>query len=172
MGTPPSYTNLRIFCCLCYVISLPKGHIFSSQASPCVFLGYYTIQKGYKVMNLHTEHLFVSRDVVFHEDHFPFADPSQPLPAPSHASVEDEAFDNSLISSSPPAVPIRKSTRPSVPPIWTKDYTCPTLSNISLDPISASLNYSVFSSSYQSFLASFSSVKEPHHYHEALTDSR
>jgi hypothetical protein len=37
-----------------------------------VFLGYPSGVKGYKLLDLHTSKLFISRDVVFHETIFPF----------------------------------------------------------------------------------------------------
>ncbi|XP_075475728.1 uncharacterized protein LOC142510439 [Primulina tabacum] len=177
MGTIPSYTHLRAFGCLCYAASLPLGHKFSSRATPCVLLGYSTTQKGYKVLNLHTKKLFASRDVVFNEDTFLFANTcSSPPKFPTHSSLVDEVFDTSSIHSqlAPNAtdhIP-QRSSRSIIPPIWIKDYACPTLSNHRLYPISDFLNYSHCSPSYQSFLASISSVKEPQHYHEAIDDSR
>lgn len=38
----------------------------------CVFLGYLLYVKGYKVLDLDTHDTFISRDVIFHEDVFPF----------------------------------------------------------------------------------------------------
>lgn len=36
------------------------------------FLGFSPSQKGYKLYSIDTQHVFVSRDVVFHENIFPF----------------------------------------------------------------------------------------------------
>jgi hypothetical protein len=38
-----------------------------------VFLGYHFQQKGYKLLDIHSHFVFVSRDVIFHESIFPFA---------------------------------------------------------------------------------------------------
>jgi len=46
---------------------------FQAQANACVFIGYPFGKKGYKVMDLETSKFYESRDVVFHEDVFPFA---------------------------------------------------------------------------------------------------
>ncbi|XP_075521356.1 uncharacterized protein LOC142554578 [Primulina tabacum] len=76
----PSFGHLRVFGCLCYVTSLTPKDKFSARESACVFLGYSNTQKGYKVMNLDTRNFFVSRDVVFHENMFPFASPDHSPP--------------------------------------------------------------------------------------------
>lgn len=70
---PPSLNHLKIFGCLCY-ISTTKVHRskFDPQAQPGVFIGYSVTQKGYKVYNLVTHKIMVSRDVSFHERHIPF----------------------------------------------------------------------------------------------------
>lgn len=85
-GTPPSYEHLRVFGCLAFATnpSHPSDK-FAARGVPCVFLGYPSSQKGYKLLNLTTMQSFVSRDVKFHETTFPFHDKSHktymtPLP--------------------------------------------------------------------------------------------
>ncbi|GJX58943.1 cysteine-rich receptor-like protein kinase 8, partial [Tanacetum coccineum] len=67
------YRNLRVFGC--FAVATNSSRVvdkFSPRGVPCVFLGYPTHKKGYKLYNLLTHSSFVSRDVVFHEHIFPF----------------------------------------------------------------------------------------------------
>lgn len=80
---PPVLDQLRVFGCLCYAHNLDHhGDKFASRSRRCVFLGYPYGKKGWRLYDLDNETVFSSRDVVFHEDEFPFQKPStEPTPA-------------------------------------------------------------------------------------------
>lgn len=69
----PVLDHLKTFGCLCY-IATPKPHRtkFDVRAKPGVFLGYDIHHKGYKVLDIAAQTISISRDVVFHEKHFPY----------------------------------------------------------------------------------------------------
>ena len=97
-SSKPSMEHLRIFGCLCYC-STNKSHRtkFDQRAIPCVFLGYPVDQKAYKVLTLNTNKILITRDLVFHEKHFPFhftASPltSSPIFLPAQTTIDPSSF--------------------------------------------------------------------------------
>ncbi|XP_070049483.1 uncharacterized protein [Nicotiana tomentosiformis] len=68
----PRIDHLRVFGCLCYGSTLPRGDKFASRARRAVMIGYSKTQKRYKLFDLESNIFFVSRDVSFREDIFPF----------------------------------------------------------------------------------------------------
>lgn len=150
-NSKPDYSYLRCFGCLCF-ISTPKQNRskLSQRAHPCVFLGYPAATKAYKVLDLHTNKIIITRDVVFHERNFPFHMPSVPSSAtmqfflPTHIQYEfptdfdipdvfSQKFsdhDNSSNTidntpSPPPSPPeLRRSTRTVSKPSHLNDYVC------------------------------------------------
>ena len=70
----PSYDHVKMFGCLCYAHSKPRTKDkFAPRSRKCIFMGYPYGKKGWKVYDLETNEIFISRDVVFHETMFPFS---------------------------------------------------------------------------------------------------
>ncbi|KAJ9553297.1 hypothetical protein OSB04_017342 [Centaurea solstitialis] len=72
-GRVPDFSRLRTFGCLAFASTLANQlHKFSPRAKACVFVGYHVGMKAYKLLDLETKQIFQSRDVVFHENVFPY----------------------------------------------------------------------------------------------------
>jgi hypothetical protein len=70
----PNYNFLRIFGCACWPNLWPYiAHKLQFRSKKCVFLGYSTLHKGYKCLDLSTGRIYTSRGVIFDEQVFPFA---------------------------------------------------------------------------------------------------
>lgn len=72
-GHHPDLTNLKVFGCAYYPYLKPyTHHKLEHKTKECLFLGYSNISKGYLCLDLHTNHLYTSRHVLFNESKFPF----------------------------------------------------------------------------------------------------
>jgi hypothetical protein len=88
-GSAPSYEHLRVFGYVCYpntaaiaplklaprsTLTLsPPRPTSSPLVPPHVFVGYSFDHKGYRCLDLSTNHLIISRHVIFYENSFPLA---------------------------------------------------------------------------------------------------
>ncbi|KAL4369603.1 hypothetical protein GQ457_05G026510 [Hibiscus cannabinus] len=69
LGRKPSAKHLRVFGSICYAhIPAQKRSKLDSKADRGIFLGYDSQAKGYRIFNLDTRKIMISRDVEFNED--------------------------------------------------------------------------------------------------------
>jgi len=64
----PTVNHLQIFKCTTYMhVPKEKRQKLDNKSSKCIFLGYSEVSKAYKVYELKTKKLHMSRDVIFDE---------------------------------------------------------------------------------------------------------
>ena len=68
----PKLEHIRVFGCLCFATTLPRGGKFEARAKKVVLMGFSSTQKEYKLYDIEAKIMFISRDVVFRETVFPF----------------------------------------------------------------------------------------------------
>lgn len=70
----PDYSFLRTFGCACWPSPRKYNHHkLEFWSKLCVFLGYSSLHKGYKCLDQKSGCIYISRDVIFDESLFPFA---------------------------------------------------------------------------------------------------
>lgn len=126
-------SHLKTIGCLCYALNLkPRHDKFAAKGRRCIFLGYPAGQKAYRLYDLDNHTVFVSRDVYFEEEIFPFRQhdfpkqnyspcilpPYLPLSPDSTKFLESE-FSPPAQSSPQSTTPIISSPIPEQPPILT-----------------------------------------------------
>jgi transposase InsO family protein len=79
-GKSPNYSLIRTFGSLCYAHYRPRVRDkFGPRSRKCIFVGYPFGQKGWRLYDLERKVYFVSRDVIFLENNFPFNDMDAPV---------------------------------------------------------------------------------------------
>lgn len=91
----PDYSLFKTFDSLCYIANTkPHKTKFKSRSHKCIFLGYSPGQKGFKVFDIDTEQIHISRDIEFFESIFPFRHNQSENPYPSlplfHRTDDDQ----------------------------------------------------------------------------------
>ncbi|KAL2250124.1 UNVERIFIED_CONTAM: Retrovirus-related Pol polyprotein from transposon RE2 [Sesamum indicum] len=164
----PTYEHIKVFGCLCFAANVfPFKKKFEPRATRCIFLGYVQGIKGYKVMDLSTRKIHVSRDIIFHEDTYPFktinddnTDIVCPLPT-ANDITEDENDEQPTPTHSEQENRIpspRRSTRLTNRPRWMQDYECYSGEDTN--------NYQM-THAHNCFVEKLSNMQEPKDYMEA-----
>lgn len=134
--------------------------------------------KGYKLLKLHTNQIFVSCNVKFHEHIFPFLSTSTPPNTnffpysliPSTHSKETVTVDLPILTTSPVEDfdhhhTITRSKRVSKFPSYLDDFICAKTASIthhnSPYSINIVLDYSLLSPHHKNYIICMSAVKEP-----------
>jgi hypothetical protein len=69
----PDYQFFKVLGCRCYPYTRPyAAHKLEPRSIDCVFLGYSSLYKGYKCLDLTTNRVYIFRHVIFDEQTFPF----------------------------------------------------------------------------------------------------
>ena len=72
-GQKPDYSSLRTFGCACWPNLQPfNEHKLQFRSKKCVFLGYSHMHKGFKCLDAKEGRVYISCDVVFAEEVYPF----------------------------------------------------------------------------------------------------
>ena len=70
-GRKPSVNHLKVFGCICFA-HVPKEmrHKLDETSEKCIFVGYSSQSKGYRLFSLKKNKVIISRDVLFNEKEF------------------------------------------------------------------------------------------------------
>lgn len=118
MQKSASYEHLRTIGCLCYP-AIKTSNNFAPRAKRYILLDYPYAHKGYKLFDLGSHKIILSRDVISMENDFPFRPSFIPtsIPTPSSSShtpltILDVPFDglSSSISNSDSSIFFSKHT--------------------------------------------------------------
>ena len=172
---------MKTFGCLAYA---SNHQLDTDKFKPRVFIvyGYPTTQKGYKLLNLQSKTIFISRDVQFIEHIFPLyqkglSSYTHPTPIPMHPtswmddvslissnehSLVPSPISSALVPTTSSAIPtastpLRRSSGSASQPIWLADYVTVVVYAENTSPLPYAManyvEYVHFSPPYQVFIS-------------------
>ena len=116
-GEKPRVDGLRVFGCQAFV-HIPKDERkkLDSKSKKCVFVGYETTTKGYRLYDPMRDKIIHSRDVIFNEQKYGFGEKSESLkePEPVYLEYSDEPSETADV----PTPPVRRSQRERRQPMY------------------------------------------------------
>ena len=118
-GQKPNVTHFRIFGSKAWArIPTEKRKDFPPQSQECLFVGYFKVSKGYRLINLSTNKTFIERSVQFEEEPLAIVEvgESSSPPQPLIVSEETNEFDQYDISDNEEL--IAYPNIPSRPPLY------------------------------------------------------
>jgi histone deacetylase 1/2 len=85
----PDYSFLRVFGCACWPNLRPyNAHKLEYRSKRCAFLGYSHLHKGNKCLDISTGRVYISWDVIFDENIFPFSELHPNAGARLHSEID------------------------------------------------------------------------------------
>jgi transposase InsO family protein len=86
-GQSLNFSFFKSFGCACFPLLRPYSkNKLNLRSKECVFLGYTSSSKGYLCLDPITSQIYVSRNVIFNESHYPFSSSTSSCHQPSHSS--------------------------------------------------------------------------------------
>ena len=103
----PDYSFLRTFGCMCYpYLRHYAATKLDSRSECCTFIGYSVFHHGYRCISITSVRLYISRDVIFSETVYPFAEKS----IDNSYSIDFPQSERSILGSSPNEVSLQLPT--------------------------------------------------------------
>ena len=89
--TETDFNGLKVFGSLCYTSTLSTNKKkIDPSASKCVFIGFKKGTKGCVMLNIQSREFFVSRDVVFYENVFPYQRVQDTIKETNSPNIHDQ----------------------------------------------------------------------------------
>ena len=187
-------SNFKCFGFLCYASTLTNNRKkLDNRARMSIFIGYKKGMKGYIVFDLNNREIFISRNVRFYEDVFPFSNKQVEADSATPSIFKENPLNNNLrrnildieevgdtTEEANPEVPVlRRSTRDKRPPRHVNDYLWEGTSNTAAAvkrqgntktkyPISNYISYDSLSNNYKHVCLAITSDEEPASFEEAI----